>query len=38
MNVNNFKINQICITLLFLISLNWNSLSQLTNESLTFDG
>ena len=36
MNLNSSKINQICITLLFLISLN--SLAQLTNESLTYDG
>ena len=34
----NLKINQICITFLFLISLHWFSFSQLTSESLTYDG
>ena len=38
MNLKTSKINQICITFLFLISLHWNSLAQLTNESLTYDG
>lgn len=38
MNLKNFNKNQIWIATLFLFSLNWNSLAQLTNESLTFDG
>lgn len=38
MNLKNFNKNQIWIATLFLFLLNWNSLAQLTNESLTFDG